>query len=427
VRLSPDPQLTDLFVRYWDNALAPAERDELAARLAADPAARAEFRLLSLEAVAAAEPAPAPVAPVARAGRWSRRRWLGLVGGGVAAGLAGVVVSRRLWWPDAAEPVRLTASVGEVTLKTPGGDVPAGAGPVPADAVVSTVGQSSSAVLRFPDGSAVSLGGESAVTVGGRGRKLNLLRGTATATVPVPAAGAEPLTLGTTEATCSRLGGAVLTLSRTIQATEVGVQTGRASVTDAAGDPLEIVHPGEYLTVRPDGRHRKQPVEPVAEKCDWDLTRPLPEGWEAGKLDAPKGGPPALVPVYRFDPYHQKEMWQIRSDHRWYKGFARLHRQSQVAVTYRADRAGPGQVVFCVRRDDLGSSDTGVVEWTGKYEATGGQWKTLRVTAEDMLDNKHTPKFGAPWVAFLVIFNTYERDLGLRIAGFQVIPPGPAA
>ena len=37
---SPDPRLTDLFVRYWDNALAPAEHDELAARLAADPAAR---------------------------------------------------------------------------------------------------------------------------------------------------------------------------------------------------------------------------------------------------------------------------------------------------------------------------------------------------------------------------------------------------
>ena len=338
---SPDPRLTDLFVRYWDNALAPAEHDELAARLAADPAARAEFRLLSLQAVAAAEPG----APPAPARRWSRRQLLGLAGGGVAAGVVATVLGRRFWWGDgaAADPVQLTGAVGEVTLKTPAGEVAAAAGPVPADAVVATVGQSSSAVLRFADGTDVSLGGESAVTVAGHGRKLHLLRGTATATVPVPRARVEPITLWTTEATCSRLGGAVLTLSRTIQTTEVGVQTGRASVADAAGDPLEVVHPGEYLTVRADGRHRKQPVEPVAEDCKWDLTRPLPEGWAVGKIDAPKDGPPALVPVQWFDPYHQAEMYQVRTDHRWYRGFARLRRGSRFVVRYRADRAGPGQ------------------------------------------------------------------------------------
>src|SRR5205085_1161162 len=114
---------------------------------------------------------------------------------------------------------------------------------------------------------------------GAQGRKLHLLRGTATATVPAPTGEIKPITLVTTEATCSRLGGAVLTLSRTLQTTEIGVQTGRASVSDAAGDPLEIVHPGEYLTVRSDGRHHKQPVEPVKEDCRWDLSKPLPEGW----------------------------------------------------------------------------------------------------------------------------------------------------
>jgi hypothetical protein len=423
---SPDPRLTDLFVRYWDNALAPAEHDDLAARLAADPAARDEFRLLSLQAVAAAEPG----APPAPARRWSRRQLLGLAGGGVAAGVVATVLGRQFWWGggDPADPVRLTAAVGEVTLKTPAGEAVAAAGPVPADAVVATVGQSSSAVLRFPDGTDVSLGGESAATVAGHGRKLHLLRGTATATVPVPSAGAEPITLGTTEATCSRLGGAVLTLSRTLQMTEVGVQTGRASVTDAAGDPLEVVHPGEYLTVRADGRHRKQPVEPVAEDCKWDLTKPLPEGWAVGKIDAPQDGPPALVPVKWFDPYHQAEMYQVRSDHRWYKGFAKLHPGSRFVVRYRADRAGAGQLVACVRKDDLGSSDTGVIEWNGTFAAAGpGQWHTLDVPAGAMLGNKHTPKFGAPWVAFLIIFNTYKEDLGLRIAAFQVIPPGPAA
>jgi hypothetical protein len=121
-------------------------------------------------------------------------------------------------------------------------------------------------------------------------------------------------------------------------------------------------------------------------------------------------------------------MFQVRSDHRWYQGFAKLHADSRFVVKYRVDRAGPGQLVACVRRDDLGSSDTGVVEWNGVYQpARPGEWNVLDVKAGDMLGNKHTPKFGAPWVAFLIIFNTYKEDLGLRIAGFQVIPPGPAA
>jgi hypothetical protein len=54
------------------------------------------------------------------------------------------------------------------------------------------------------------------------------------------------------------------------------------------------------------------------------------------------------------------------------------------------------------------------------------EWQWLEVEAGAMINNKHTPKFGAPWVAFLMIFNTYQEDLGLRVAAFQVIPPGPA-
>jgi len=114
--------------------------------------------------------------------------------------------------------------------------------------------------------------------------------------------------------------------------------------------------------------------------------------------------------------------------HRWYQGFARLHADSRFEVQYRVDRPGRGQLVACVRRDDLGLSDTGVIEWNGVYEVgEPGAWKTFRVRAGDMLDNKHAPKFGDPWVAFLMIFNTYKENLGLRVAGFRVIPPGPMA
>ena len=41
--------------------------------------------------------------------------------------------------------------------------------------------------------------------------------------------------------------------------------------------------------------------------------------------------------------------------------------------------------------------------------------------------NEHAPNFGPPWVGFLVIFNTYTADLGLRVAEFRVDPPGKPA
>jgi len=235
------------------------------------------------------------------------------------------------------------------------------------------------------------------------------------------------MTLGTTEATVAGLGGTVLTLARVMQTTEVGVQSGRVSVTDADGDPLEVIHPGEYLTVRSDGRHRKQPVEPPKEEFAWDLTRPLPEGWAVGVREVTADGP-VVRPVRWFDPYHKAEMYQIRSDHQWYNAFARLHPDSTFRVRYWVERPGPGQLVAVVRKDDLGQSDTGVIECNRAFErARPREWQWLEVKAGAMLDNKHTPKFGAPWVAFLIIFNTYKEDLGLRIAAFQVNPPGPAA
>jgi hypothetical protein len=210
--------------------------------------------------------------------------------------------------------------------------------------------------------------------------------------------------------------------------TEVGVQTGRATVNDAAGDPLEILHPGEYMTVRADGRHRKVPVKPVEPKFSLDLTQPLPDGWAVGKLKPdPRTGSQVLVPEYYFDPYHRAHMYQVRSDHRWYQGFARLLPGSRFRVRFKVEKAGRSQVVACVRKDDLGQSDTGVLECNGAFaNARPGVWEEFEARSQSMRDdkgNKHAPNFGPPWVAFLLIVNTYEKDLGLEIASFEVVPP----
>jgi hypothetical protein len=72
-----------------------------------------------------------------------------------------------------------------------------------------------------------------------------------------------------------------------------------------------------------------------------------------------------------------------------------------------------------------GKPQTGVLEWNGDYQAClPGQWRTVVVRAADMLNCKEAPAFGEPWVAFLLIFNTYDADIGLCVADLRVSRPG---
>ncbi len=426
-----DPRLDELFVRYWDDALTDAEAAELGRRLSADPAAREWFQFLCLQAVAAAE-LPAVAGALAGPRRaepagprlWSRRRVLWFAGAGAAACVAAGILGRRLDPTEPTTPVRLTAARGEVRLLTARGELAPTTGAVPPGATVSTLGPSSSVVLSYPDGTGISLTGDSAVTVADNGRRLVLRQGTATADVLPQPGDADPLTLATAEAVATRLSGVVMTLGRVLQGTEVGVLSGQVNVAAPDGESLGVVKGGELLTVGPDGR-RKQPLPPLPpDQFAWDLTRPLPEGWRVGAREAEADGP-FVRPRFWFDPYHGTEMSQIRSDHQWTRGFVRLYPDSVVRVRYRADEAGPGQVVILVRTVRSVNKDTGVLEWNGEFlRSRPRQWQELEVRVGDMLDNVHAPAFDAPWVGFQVIFNTYKLDLGLKVADFRVSRPG---
>jgi ferric-dicitrate binding protein FerR (iron transport regulator) len=397
--------------------------------LASEPSARDLFQLLNLQAVSAAEHTIAfstpsqsvPNRTLADQRLPSRRKWLAYVGGGMAAGIAATVYGWRQWFtqPAAAAPLIVNAAAGEVTVRTAEGAVVAAHGPIPPGAVIATVGQSSSVVLTKADGTSIALAGNSAISVAAQGERLTVIRGTATAVVPSQVAPAS-ISLATNEASIAQPSGVVLTICRTLSTTEVGVQSGRVTVSDADGAPLEIVHGGEYVTVQADGRHRKRPVEPTPDKFALDLSRPLPEGWAVGdREETPEG--PILLPVVWFDPYHQAPMYQIRSDHRWARGFVRLLPKSTFRIRFWVDRPGPSQVCLCVRTDNRSQSDTGMLECNGAFQnARPKEWQWLEIRASDMLENKHTPKFGAPWVPFLLIFNTYKEDLGLKIAEFLV-------
>jgi hypothetical protein len=312
---------------------------------------------------------------------------------------------------------------GEVTLRTANGRTIHPSGDVPQGGTLATVGPVSSALLVCPDGTEVSCTGDSEVAVMGQGARLVLQHGTATANIPAHRLGPQSMILQTTQATLVRLSNVLMTLARSQRGTEIGVQTGVVAVDSPSGQSLGVVRAGEILTVRADGDRTKQLAPATPDEFAWDLSRPLPSGWNVGQREETADGP-VVVPEYWLDPYYQVEMWQIRSDNRWARGFFRLHPDSIIRVRYWVDKAGPSQLVICVRKGSHSQPSTGVLDCNGAFvRAKPEAWQVLEVRASDMLDTMQAPKFDAPWVGFLVIFNTYRSNIGLKVAGFEVIQP----
>jgi hypothetical protein len=278
-------------------------------------------------------------------------------------------------------------------------------------------------LLRFPDGADISVTGDSVATLADDGRRLVLRQGSAMATVPERPANELPVSLATAEAVLSHLSGVAMTLGRVLQRTEISVERGQVEVSATTGESCGAVRAGEILTVYAGGVYHKQRMLPTPDNFRWDLTGSRPTGWHVGQTELTPQGT-IVRPQRWFDPYHQAEMYQIRSHSQWAPAFFRLYPDSTVRVRYWVDRPGPSQVVVCVRTDRPPNPATGCVEYNGAFaQARPNEWQWLEIKAKDMLDNVHAPKFAAPWVGFLVIFNTYEQDLGLRIAGIEVVRP----
>lgn len=219
-------------------------------------------------------------------------------------------------------------------------------------------------------------------------------------------------------------GGADIDLSSGHQ-TEVTVQRGRVAACDPNGVHTELRN-GELLTVGGEERPTVRPAPILPDNFVLDIRERLPEGWRVGTREDSTDGP-LIAPELWFDPYHSAQMYQIRSHQSWVRGLVRLFPDSLVTARYRADRTGDGQVVLVVRRPKSTFKDSGCLVWESQFLATApGDWRTLSVRAGDLLENKEGPRFAPPWVAFLLIFNTYTEDLGLRVADFRVSRPGSA-
>jgi ferric-dicitrate binding protein FerR (iron transport regulator) len=424
-----DPAFDRLLARYWDGTLTPAEWAELNARLEADPHARRWFREVCFQAVAANEagpPADAPSRPAER-GKVSRRAAIGL---GLGAAGVGAALAAHSLWNRSAPPVaavlgaKVTWTRGQVFRTGPSGDPLAVGDVIPTGGGVSTVGPTSAAVLELADGSTLCLSADTLVTVEEAGGRVLVKQGGATADLRPSAADRPGVQVSTPLVGLSSADGADVDLSSGGRQTEVNVQRGQVAACEPDGR-LTDLRDGELLTVGADARPTVRPAPILPDNYVLDFTRRLPEGWRVGTREETPAGP-LLAPQLWYDPYHSTQMYQIRSHQNWVRGLVRLFPDSVVSFRYRADRTGDGQVVLVSRRPRSTFKDCGCLIWEGRFLATPpGEWQPpVSVRAADLLDNHEGPRFAPPWVAFLLIFNTYTEDLGLRVADFRVTRPG---
>jgi ferric-dicitrate binding protein FerR (iron transport regulator) len=416
-----DDRLDDLITRHLHGALAPAEVAELSAAVVASEDVRKALADASVLVVGLVGRFPRAEPAAARPPRPSRRWWA------VAAALAGVVLVGLGAWalrPGPAPPgyvAEVESHAGEVRVGA------AGVGPgtrVESGQTVSTVGMDSGVTLRYPGGARVVLGGDTAVTLtaDGPARRVQVERGNLSADVE-----GDRMTIATPEAAVEA-GHAVLAVGRGPRQTEVGVTEGTARVTDPSGSPLMDMAGGDYGTVSADGVARKDRLTRPGDDYRWRPDRPLPAGWNLGRL-AP--GPDGFVfaPDVWDDPHIFRRCWQIRSDARWLTGLFEIHPDTRVRVRYKVDRPGTGQLLVVVGDRPAPRARCNVLLAPVPFEpAPGGGWRTVELAAADWVLEKvpgRPPLPDLPWTVVLVVFNTYEEDIGLRVAEFAATRPRP--
>ena len=201
--------------------------------------------------------------PIQPAMAWSRRKVLRYLGGGAAALGFAAILGRRQWEAsqDVVTGVRVSRQRGQVLLKTASGRSGHLRADIQSGSTLATIGTFSSAVVSCPDGTEVSLTGDSEVALPGRGTRFVLLQGTATANVPSRRVDSQSMIIQTAQASLARLSDVLLTLARTQRGTEVGVQNGVAAVDSPTGQSWGVVRAGEILTVRAE-RRPQQAVDP---------------------------------------------------------------------------------------------------------------------------------------------------------------------
>jgi hypothetical protein len=446
--------LEDLAVRYWDNSLTAAELDQLSELLRNDPKAREQFQLLNTVAIRSGELGDLlPTEPASwnlRAAVESptdaldfsetredtkkeppnRRLVLKYASVGLVAGISGLAMGSWFRQPVQVPTARLIGYYGAVTLG--GVRVPQTGSPLHPGSTLATANAESSVLVETAFGSRLQLPGNSTITLGDDGHTWRLTRGHVAAMVPDSVEQSD-FQIETDDAIFNVAGPKgrnpelMMLAGRQNQMTDLCVERGNVAVLHpVSGDRMASAQLGDYLTIQSgSAKVTRETRRVVPDRFKLDLSSPLSKRWEAGtRVLTPHG--PILAPELRYDRWYGRDMWQVRSDHQWTRGFVRVDENSRIRMCYKVSRPGTVELCLCVRThfSNQYKHTQGVLGVEIEAENRGpDDWRWVDLPATEFLNHRERPTCAAPWVATLFILNTFEIDLELQVSELEIVRP----
>lgn len=435
--MSVAAELDGLLSRLVDDQLDDAGTARLQEVLRGDAGARRRYRqVLALHAglqwdyVAAARE-DSNAATTTRSARW----WLPWAGA-VAASL--VVAATIALWRPAGRDALLTATTlnnGSLTWSAGAERRELVEGDTLSAGRLALEGASASAVLRFDDGTSITLSGDSEVEAAtDHGKQLHLLHGELSAEVAPQPAG-QPLVIRTATARLEVLG-TVFTVSAQATSTTLAVERGSVRLERLAdGQAVEVAEHQQVCATLDISRPLTTAVRPQV-PANWrmDFSQPPPAQWTG------LWSPPSDLAIGAFHavPYvagrqadgrpflHQGVRVCAQSGGN--RLFVRLHADSRLSVRFRlmrGDSKAPLKIMLGTERDDGAFGGT---FWASldpqNLPADGEGWRTAVVAASAFRGTRsEAPPAPIGRALTFILVNTVTRPAGLEVAELAVETP----
>jgi hypothetical protein len=299
---------------------------------------------------------------------------------------------------------------------------------------IRTRGPQSTVVLAYPDGTRLTLVGDTDVTCTEGGHKSVVVhQGTLAAFVTRQPAG-NPMLLATPAAQVEVLGTQFLVEALRAQ-TDLSVTEGSVRLIRVSDGKAVDVPSGKRLLASDRAELSLEDIPRPPDTWEIDFEAGLPEGFGSGRFvkDGSPGRQGAVAAV-RSDHGQWGVFYEIKSPSRWYSGLFAVHDDSHFHFTYKMDRPNWVNVFIIARGPGPDAAHSGnylfndlFVRRPGEtWPPEAGKWRTASIpfSAFRRAGSGKGRPLPANEVPFLVLFSS-DEDRGLVVDRMWVTRGGP--
>jgi ferric-dicitrate binding protein FerR (iron transport regulator) len=424
-------ELDRLLNALVDQQLTDVEETRLAELLRQDASGRRRYRIfMELHgalhwdyAAAVTSPAGEPASPSVRLDR-RMASWFAWAAAAVVLFATGYYwATTTLRTSDAPLIAQLESIEGAVTWSVNGtrrSDLTAGAR-LPAGTLILE-GESASAVLRFHDGTALTLCGDTELEFSDDGQKRLALKSGTLSVDARPQPTGRPMIVRTQTAEIEVVG-TVFSLSADTQATQLSVETGRVRMRRLADGKSVDVADSQTATATLDSVESLQahaPQTPSTSIC-YRFSEPLPSNWKGERIPADAADPDRVraVPCVVGRKADGAPVVQYGISVRGHTGrVAALRPASVINVRFRSEQRVPLRIMLTVQRPNgsFGGNFEKSVDIDEGEESTNG-WRRVTIPLSEF--RPLIPRFAKPpqnGEVSLVFLSTFQISAQLEMS-----------